>query len=281
MTQTVFTVGREVLRTYVSKIPRDDPSAALPWQELIKAVILWEDVSTDRLVGEIVGSITHNSLSGLQGGTTAEYYHLTSAQYTDLTDAGNSALHYHSTDRDSANFTGTNWTDLTDAGATTLHKHDHGGMDGLADDDHTQYVDTAGARTWTRPLVTTDGQYRGVIVAGTAGQNVTFGDLVYLKSDGMWYYTDADSAATAAGILLGLVCNTVAVSATMNVLVHGTMCETDWNWTVGGPLYVSVTAGDMQTAQPSGSGDIVRLVGYAYHADAVFFNPTEAWVEIV
>jgi len=41
---------------------------------------------------------------------------------------------------DSANFTGTDWTDLTDAGATTLHKHDHGGLDGLGDDDHTQYL---------------------------------------------------------------------------------------------------------------------------------------------
>ena len=40
---------------------------------------------------------------------------------------------------DSANFTGANWTDLTDAGATTLHKHDHGGMDGLTDDDHGHY----------------------------------------------------------------------------------------------------------------------------------------------
>lgn len=44
---------------------------------------------------------------------------------------------------DSANFTGTSWTDLTDAGATTLHKHDHGGMDGLADDDHAQYLNAA------------------------------------------------------------------------------------------------------------------------------------------
>ncbi len=44
---------------------------------------------------------------------------------------------------DSANFTGTNWTDLTDTGATTLHKHDHGGMDGLTDDDHGQYWNAA------------------------------------------------------------------------------------------------------------------------------------------
>lgn len=35
-------------------------------------------------------------------------------------------------------------TDLTDAGATTLHKHDHGGMDGLTDDDHTQYCQGVG-----------------------------------------------------------------------------------------------------------------------------------------
>ncbi len=40
----------------------------------------------------------------------------------------------------------TNHTDLTDGGATTLHKHDHGGMDGLADDDHSQYLLAAGTR---------------------------------------------------------------------------------------------------------------------------------------
>jgi hypothetical protein len=34
----------------------------------------------------------------------------------------------------------TDYTDLTDSGATTLHKHDHGGQDGLGDDDHTQYI---------------------------------------------------------------------------------------------------------------------------------------------
>jgi len=87
--------------------------------------------------------VSHSGLADLNSTT---YYHLTQANHTDLTDAGDSALHYHSTDRDSANFTGTNWTDLTDAGATTLHKHDHGGMDGLGDDDHSQYLLAAGSR---------------------------------------------------------------------------------------------------------------------------------------
>lgn len=65
----------------------------------------------------------HNDLEGLQGGNTTERYHFTSAQHTDLTDGGASTLHYHASDRDSANFTGTNWTDLTDAGDSALHYH--------------------------------------------------------------------------------------------------------------------------------------------------------------
>ena len=50
---------------------------------------------------------------------------------------------------DSANWTGTNATDLTDAGATTLHKHDHGGQDGLGDDDHTIYILASGSRAFS------------------------------------------------------------------------------------------------------------------------------------
>ena len=37
----------------------------------------------------------HNDLSGLQGGTTDEYYHLTSDQRTDLTDSGDCSIHKH------------------------------------------------------------------------------------------------------------------------------------------------------------------------------------------
>jgi hypothetical protein len=53
------------------------------------------------------GSTTnHSALSGLQGGDTGEYYHLTAAQHTDLTDGGDSTSHYHASDRNLANATG-------------------------------------------------------------------------------------------------------------------------------------------------------------------------------
>ena len=45
--------------------------------------------------------------------------------------------------------TPTEKTDLTDDGATTIHKHDHGGQDGLADDDHTIYTKADGSRAFT------------------------------------------------------------------------------------------------------------------------------------
>lgn len=63
---------------------------------------------------------SHNELAGLQGGVLGEYYHLTAAQATDLTDAGDSTLHYHATDRDRANHTGTQT-------ATTVTITDTGG----------------------------------------------------------------------------------------------------------------------------------------------------------
>jgi len=100
----------------------------------------------------------HNLLSSLQGGTTNEYYHLSSTDYTDLTDSNATILHKHShnlqddlqggTTDEYYHLTSANHTDLTDAGATTLHKHDHGGMDGLGDDDHTQYALVDGTRAF-------------------------------------------------------------------------------------------------------------------------------------
>lgn len=41
------------------------------------------------------GTTDHNSLSNFDGGTTGEYYHLTAAQHSDLTDGGNTTLHAH------------------------------------------------------------------------------------------------------------------------------------------------------------------------------------------
>jgi len=81
-------------------------------------------------------------------------------------------------------------TNLTDAGATTLHKHDHGGMDGLGDDDHTQYrLESADHNHQTTGL------QAGKIDHGSALDGLDDND------HGAIYYTQAqvDALVAAAG----------------------------------------------------------------------------------
>lgn len=119
---------------------------------------------------------------------------------------------------DAANFTGTNWTDLTDGGATTLHKHDHGGQDGLGDDDHTQYTLLAGraggqtilggtAAGDDLTLNSTSNATKGDIFIASAGGNVTLGggatasELKFLEPSGSGAnYTALKAQAQAADI---------------------------------------------------------------------------------
>jgi len=52
----------------------------------------------------LAGTPSHNSLSGLQGGTPTEYYHLTAAQHTVATQAASSTLNGYLTSADWATF---------------------------------------------------------------------------------------------------------------------------------------------------------------------------------
>ena len=57
--------------------------------------IAWSAVSKSGSNITDLATRAHNSLQSLQGGTTSEYYHLTSTQNTDLTDGGTTTLHGH------------------------------------------------------------------------------------------------------------------------------------------------------------------------------------------
>ena len=75
-----------------------------------------------------VQSRSHQNLQNLQGGSSTERYHLTSTQataiaafnatqWTDLTDNGDTTIHYHASDRNRANHTGTQTlATISDAG---------------------------------------------------------------------------------------------------------------------------------------------------------------------
>ncbi len=123
-----------------------------------------------------------------------------------------------------------------------------------------------------------DGEHSGFCNYYAAGENLVFGDVVYLKSDGKMWKADADAAATMPGVAVAVA--TILADATGKFLLLGYLEKTAWTWTIGGMVYVDVTAGALTQTAPSGSGDQVQIVGFAITADIIFFKPDLTLVEV-
>ena len=113
-----------------------------------------------------------------------------------------------------------------------------------------------------------------------AGYSSTIMDLVYLGSGGKWLEADADATGTSIN-LLGIAMEAKTDTQAMNVALPCSFVRDDsWSWTIGVPLYVDTTLGAITATKPSGSGDVVRTVGYAVHADMIYFNPSSDYVTL-
>ena len=111
-----------------------------------------------------------------------------------------------------------------------------------------------------------------------AGYAAAAFDLVILGSSSTWLEADADAAGTSIN-MMGLTLAAASSGAAVNVALPGSFVRDDtFNFTPGAALYVSGTLGAMTHTKPTGSGDIVRTVGYALTADVVFFQPSSDFV---
>ena len=72
-----------------------------------------------------------------------------------------------------------------------------------------------------------------------------------------------------------------SASDTDGMLIRGFVTLDHDPGAVGDVLYVSTTAGDTTATAPSGSGDIVRVIGYCLDASngQIWFNPDNTFVE--
>lgn len=128
--------------------------------------------------------------------------------------------------------------------------------------------------------LTSNATASGDIISATAGENVVFGSVCYFKSDGKFWKTDADAEATSKG-MIAMAIATIAGNATGLFLKKGFARDDTWNWTVAAELWLdTATAGGLTETKPSGSADIVRLIGYAKAADYIEFDPSKVYLEI-
>ena len=131
------------------------------------------------------------------------------------------------------------------------------------------------------PIPASDHNAAGMIAPMTAGATLAFGDAVYQKSDGEMHLGDADAASTSGVIAIAVASGSDGASS--NFMFYGFLRDDTWNWTVGGLIYLSTTGTSGNTltqTAPSGSGDIVQILGVATHADRIFFNPSLTYAEV-
>jgi len=119
-----------------------------------------------------------------------------------------------------------------------------------------------------------------------AGEQTLVGSQIYyLRTGGDWALADADSVSTGGTQLLGV--GLQGSSHDVGIFMQGfiriastEILNTPGSGAVDGlPLYVSTTDGHFDFTAPSGSGDYVRIVGYAIDDDSgsvlVYFDPSK------
>lgn len=106
------------------------------------------------------------------------------------------------------------------------------------------------------------------IVAGTAGENLTKSQLVYLKNDGKWWRASSATAATCDLVQIGIVQATVASGASAGVLVSG-LEKTGTYSSAGSAYYANDTLGAIGTS----AGTVSVEIGVATSTGRLEFQP--------
>jgi hypothetical protein len=159
------------------------------------------------------------------------------------------------------------WFDPNSSQSTITGRLDRNGetrLDGTPDTDHS----AVGATTNTF----------------VAGESMAELFSVYMHTDGKWYKTDADAAASSTS-MLGVHLysgSTVAANSPLLVAIGCAFVRDDtFNWTPGATIYLGTGTGSWTATAPSGTDDVIRVVGFAVTADVVWFCPSADYITAI
>ena len=131
----------------------------------------------------------------------------------------------------------------------------------------------------TAPLLAgADHTYSGTTAQMLAGGAIAAFDLVCIHTT-TGEVVEADASAIATARVIGIAPAAISDTATGTVLLHGFIRDDTWNWTTGGVLFLSETAGAMTHTAPTTDGAFVQAVGIALEPDVVFIKPSLDLIE--
>ena len=127
-----------------------------------------------------------------------------------------------------------------------------------------------------------DEKWSGITMAGTAGATLAVGDICFLQTaDSKWELVDGILDGTDVGFKLQLGICVLAgnADAATEMLTYGKVRSAAFPaFTVGAPVYLDDTAGNIVVAQPTTTNFAIRVVGYAITAEDLMFNPSNDYV---
>ena len=133
-------------------------------------------------------------------------------------------------------------------------------------------------------LAYTGGQWTGEVISGTAGANITVGQLCYMNTAGRWRAANADNLAESS-TLLGICLLSASGLGSTFMLLKG-FVETTYSLggTPGEPLYIEPGSGAgngyVTPTVPTVTGQFVRIIGHTHNSTTIRFNPDNIWVEL-
>jgi len=132
------------------------------------------------------------------------------------------------------------------------------------------------------PEGSADEKWSGITVTGTAGATLAVGDLCYLNSSWKWVLANASAASTSGSVVLGVCLTAASDTQATRMLLMGTVRSAAFPASITGgvQLYVSATAGDMTTTQPTTTDYVIRCVGWAITTEpnTIFFCPSADYI---
>lgn len=147
----------------------------------------------------------------------------------------------------------------------------------------TDWTSSAPTGSLSFTLAPTADTVSGITMVITAHADVVLGDVCYINADGEAQIIDADAIATMNGVCMATA--TISANATGVFLMIGIAhCHTlNPTWTIGGKVYGTVTGtstNTMSQTAPTGTDDVVQILGVAVAADTIYFKPGLSQTEV-
>ena len=105
------------------------------------------------------------------------------------------------------------------------------------------------------------------------GSDTTSVGRVYVLTNTGWVLADSSNCTGLLGIALG-------ISSDLGMIIHGTAALPSGTQTLGRELYLN-SSGAVTSTVPTGSGEIVRKIGYSLGGVTYTFTPSMDYITLV